>query len=320
MARKTTKKKTAKKSKAAKSDARTMKEWFELGGRLTSAVVVLCVVVGWIFLRQPLSEAVAHERAVETPVGVDLLFDTTLPKTNPSDTPADDLLLIVVKQHLVDRLGEIVTNNPLDHRSLEAAHERLLDSGWFEEVTSIRRLPAQDGIARIKVEGIQRVYAAIVIESEPQGGTATLISTDAHALEVPRGADVALNELLQIQNPTFGPPEKNGQITRREEWLGGDVQDAIELFVFLSALPEFRSIIGIDLSNYDSQGLRLITDRQGILVWGRGIGENAPGETSDQQKLNNFQLVLNPNSRLDEPDLVINIKGERVTKNKMMRR
>jgi hypothetical protein len=189
------------------------------------------------------------------------------------------------RRRLEEIVAGIVSADPFDVQSLEVAEEVLAESGWFESIDSVRRLPG----GQIEVDGEWR-YPAAVVRS---GGREMLVSRRGSLLpmEYPLGGGWPMRF---VRGAWAGPPRLNeGSYAFGEAWTGGDVQAAIDLLAYLRRSDVWEYVAGVDCSGFMDHGrLTVVTVQGGEVVWGAPPGSGAPGEEDDGMKRSRFERLM----------------------------
>lgn len=239
--------------------------------RAFTGVLVVGLLVAWIVGREPLQQAVAAgvtERPAvrfDWPRRTGSAFETWLP---PS-----------VQQDLVlTALGEL-TDDPFDRESLDRVRARLIDTGWFAQVSRVARVPGNT----VEIDADWRVPVAVVRWRDRE----FLVAQGGEILRLPPSTPVADGSMPVIANPHAAPPgdAKTGTLFGKP-WTGGDIQAAIALHGLLRSDPSLARLRTIDLADFMRTGqLTIVSDLGCRFVWGSPIGEFSPGEVPVERRL-----------------------------------
>lgn len=173
---------------------------------------------------------------------------------------------------LVETVLTQIEGNPLNRDELVNVREALLNTGWFDAVQQVRRVHAE----QIDIDAtFVDPYALI-----RRGDGDHLI--DARGRLLPRRFPVgAAEHFIVISGTRFPPPGRPGI-----EWDGSDVIAALRLHRVLDQQPWRGLVKMIDVTGFVAgRPLRLITDRDSVIVWGSPPGEEAPLESLTERKL-----------------------------------
>ncbi|MCA9284626.1 MAG: hypothetical protein KDA22_05405 [Phycisphaerales bacterium] len=173
-------------------------------------------------------------------------------------------------------LNAVVVHNagvdPLDRRGLVQTRQALLDTGWFDSVSQVRRT-APD---RIEIDAVFVTPFALVRDKDGDH----LVDREGRLLprSYPLGEGPAVWVLL---NPSFERPRNFGT-----PWTGAEVSGAIAVLKLLEDRPWAKQVHGVDLSEFPrSHQLRLLTDRSTVVIWGRTPGAERGAEVPAAKKL-----------------------------------
>jgi len=256
--------------------------------RITTALILLAMLVAFVVARGPLERRVAQLRARPIAVAV------SWPGVPETPEPLDTWLPAIIQRDLVGVAAASITPDPFDRESLERARAALEATGWFTKVTRVQRLAN----GRVEIEGEWRTPAAVVVKDNRQ----YLVGRDGAVMRLAAGASMPRG-LFEITSPYAQPPtDERGNPLYGVPWTGGDVQAAIELLDALADLKASRQVAGIDLSEYLSRRdgkLAIVTDTGSRVIWGSPIGELAPGETPVAERLSRLEQLYRDFGRID---------------------
>ena len=216
-------------------------------------------------------------RQVETPVDeVQVVFDRVPQWAGPS---------------IVDHLGALALTHlqgtTLSRPDLASAHHALLNSGFFEAVTQVRRTGANQVT-------IDAVLVAPLAQIQDRHGMAMI---DANGHLMPRGCGVSGDiHMVTIVNPRYSRPARP-----REVWSGGDLAAAIGVLGQIAHAPWIDQVKDIDLSRYAASGdLVLITDNGSRIVWGSAPGSEKAMESLLDRKIKRLDQLHRISGRIDQ--------------------
>ena len=257
--------------------------WQKLAS-IATAVIVLGSIVGLVASRDALVQraALMHEAseggAEVPPPRVDIDWPLIEGRIGPSGE-AVSWMSESLRAQLSELVRSELTNDPMDHKSLKRAADRLIATGWIRELHEMTRVTdpaAPGGAGSVNVRGEWRAPVALVRWQERDhlvaaGGELLPISYPAGSVGT-----------LKVITGAFGPPPD----VYGEPWSGGDVQAALGLLAYLQPTVAFSQVSGVDVAGYvKHKRLVIVTDQNTRVVWGSAPGEWKPGEPSTQQKI-----------------------------------
>jgi hypothetical protein len=251
-----------------------------IAGRAAGALVLLGACVGVAVGQGWLADRVGETRA--DPLAQPRFDWPATPGAAGTWMPADE------RERLEQIVLATVSRDPFDGESLDSALAALQNTGWFERLSSVRRLPG--GV--IAIEGDFRQPAAVV----RKGDRDLLVGLRGELLPLEYRAGDSW-PLRFIRGADAGPPRRvDGTYDYGAAWAVGDVQAAIALLSRLRRTSQWERVAGVDVADFlRAQRLTIITDRGAEIVWGAPPGRRAPGERSDDEKALAFeQLFSNP--------------------------
>ncbi len=175
---------------------------------------------------------------------------------------------------LVETATRHIGTDPLDRADLVNAREALLTTGWFVSVDQVRRV------------GTQLVDV-----------TATLAEPCAVIRDRMRPRDHLVDARGRLLPRTYAPGERSGYIGLTGAqyaapthsgmtWPGADVAAGLEVLALIRDKPWLDQIVRIDLTRHRKDGsIRLVTDRDCTIIWGRAPGDEAGSDVPALQKL-----------------------------------
>ncbi|MBL8763095.1 MAG: cell division protein FtsQ [Phycisphaerae bacterium] len=268
------------------------------------AVILGSLIIGLALGRPALQAKAAQSRRV--PISVSFNWPTTpsaaqraKPKPDERGETLTSWLSVPYRRHLEALARTTLTEDPFDRNALEATRLRLLETGWFERIFSVRR--EANGLVRIEADW--RVPAALVRYRDRD----RLVSSKGELLEPAFKAGEA-DGFKVIVNPSKPPPRIG------EAWLGGDVQGALALLGSLRPYPFFDQVASIDASAYASKKqLVIITTSGSRLIWGGAPSDTTLGEASAATKLAHLAAIYKQfNKRLDAGKSTLDVRFDRV--------
>ena len=183
---------------------------------------------------------------------------------------------------LINELGRVaslqIDGTKPDQGQLTSIHHALDRSGWFEVVSRVHR--AADGDIEVDATFLRPV--AVVVDDFGE----VVIGQGGRPL--PAGIHMEPGRhVVRITSPTENRPTR-----AQRQWLGDDMDAAIELHALLQQQPWVEQVQAIDLADYDRTGrLVLISHRGKRIVWGSRPGQETRLEPTAQNKI----------ARLDRP-------------------
>ena len=229
-------------------------------------VVATWVLVGGVFvaawvLGVPRLEAYASAQQWHGEVEVRFV--------DPPPWLGDDL-----KTSLIQTAEEHIDPDPQNRHGLVIGRETLQATGWFNEITQVRRV--NSGLVEIDARFAQPF--AVIRDS----------SGEADHLVDPRGRLLPsafpvgqAKHFTAIVGAAFDRPFRPG-----EHWPGPDVTAALKVLHLIQERPWRRQVAEIDVGAYMREAsIRLVTDRGCVVLWGRSPGDEYGGEVSADQKL-----------------------------------
>ncbi|MCH2132999.1 MAG: hypothetical protein MK116_04530 [Phycisphaerales bacterium] len=241
-------------------------------GRTTwTAVGVLALLLATVAVIPTLS------RRVERPVDqVEVRFSSLPGWAGPS-----------LLDHVTSLAESRLNGTTLARGDLQAVHQDLLDSGFFEVVSQVRR----SGTDEITVDATLVTPMAKVRDRH---GTA-LIDTAGNLM--PPGCGVSGDvHVVTITNPRYSRPTRP-----RQTWTGGDVAAAIRVLKQISGAAWIDQVEAIDLTKYAASGsLVLVTDNGSRIVWGSAPGAEKAMESLQEWKIERLDELHRLSGRIDQ--------------------
>lgn len=183
------------------------------------------------------------------------------------------------------------------------ARAALLESGWFTDVSQVRRT----GTGDIVIDAEFAVPFALVVDAAGEH----LVDADGRLL--PRsyvtGTSPAFPRIVGASVPR---PARPGQ-----RWMGADVAAGMGLARLVESQRWRGQVTGIDVSAFkDRHVMDLLTDTGCRIVWGRAPGEEATAEVPSAQKLKYLAFLHESCGRVDagctsQLDLSVDYVGSR---------
>ncbi len=283
MPRSTSKKKKTKKPTGASSPASqvlrsAIGEGATAAWRIGTVAFVVVMLVGWV-----LGVPALRQRAAD---GADLVRVGFTYPTAPE--ALDSWVPPLVRSELEQIVKYVATSDPFDHESLMNTHTKLMQTGWFVDVRSVRRVAVESADApNVVIDADWRLPRAIV----EWRGEPYIVGTDSVVMERPLGN--AVSGLPIIERPLQGPPMAGDRVDWGQPWVLDDVRDGIALLDLLQRTPVI--IRGVEaegnLEDYVArvdvrdQDMLVVTTKKGArVVWGGAVGTSRPGEVTAQRK------------------------------------
>lgn len=177
--------------------------------------------------------------------------------------------------------------SPMDRSGLAAAREALMASGWFEEIKQVRR----SAIDEVTIEATWATPFAVIRED----GYDHLVDTRGRLLPRCYRAGWAPRSLLRIEGARQPRP-----MTYGTPWPGEDLASAMTLARLIDDQPWRAQVAWIDLTGVPQDGcLRLRTERNCALKWGRAPGREGAAEVPARQKLDYLGWLYTHHGRID---------------------
>jgi ABC-type amino acid transport substrate-binding protein len=183
------------------------------------------------------------------------------------------------------------------------ARTALLESGWFSDVTQVRRT----GDGNIAIDATFAVPFALVVDDVG----AHLIDVDGRLL--PRSYELSSAPAFpRIMGASMPRPARPGQ-----QWTGADIAAGMALARLVETQRWRGQVVGIDVSAFkDRHVMDLLTDTGCRVVWGRAPGEEAAAEVPAAQKLKYLAFLHESSGRVDagcssQLDLSVDYVGSR---------
>lgn len=179
-----------------------------------------------------------------------------------------------------------LSGGPFDQEGLRSARDVAQRSGWYDQVTQVRR----SDLSEVVVEGVWAVPFALVADASGEH----LVDTKGRLLPRTYAAGQG-PALLRISGVTGARPTECGA-----PWTGSDLQAALEMAALMGQKPWSNQIAAIDVGTYAQDGIvRLRTERGCELIWGRSPGSEGAAEVPALQKLAALQYLYDRLGRLD---------------------
>ncbi len=262
----------------------------------TALAAAACIVVGY----QPLMARAGEMRRSSPRIEIAWPLIPLPPNSPPGTLPMtwlDSESRIGLERLVSRQLGD----NPLDGRAVAGAQEALLATGWFDDAqgAGVRVARGEDGIVR--VFGDWRVPVAAV-----RVGDSDHLVARAGELLLPTykrdgsGFKVILG--VSHDKPEHG-----------KAWMGGDVQAGLGLLSFLSGMPGYQQVYGVDVSEYvNSKQLVIVTDMGNHIVWGGAPtgADFAPGQAKPAKKREELSKLFATYGRIDAGRAVVDVRPE----------
>ncbi len=262
--------------------------WVTSRGTLVTALWVLGVgglVTAWV-LGTPRLEAYASAHQADGDVVVRLV---DLPTWVEADL--ESMLVETAVRHIGD--------DPLQRADLMDAREALLATGWFVSVDQVRRV----GTRVVDVTAtLAEPFAVIRDRSRARD-----YLVDAHGRVLPRTyAPGERSGYIGLTGARYSAPTHSGMT-----WPGADVAAALDVLALISDKPWLDQVVRIDLSRHRKDGsIRLVTDRDCTIVWGRAPGDEAGSDVPASQKLSYLDYHYEQYGHIDRGLEELDITGD----------
>lgn len=254
----------------------------QLGLRIFGWSVLAAGVLVGVLVGLPHLEARRQARDLRTDAPLEVVF-TSAPTWFSIDPALQEELHAAVAMNIPAELRStgIATG-------LEAAHEALAHSGWFETVDQVRWA----GDDRIRIDATWVVPTAVVhgeIDDEPMD---VVVDREGRRLAYAFDPGTA-RDLPRILRPARATAPSVG------EYWGPDVAAGIRLHALLRDRPWYEQVRSIDLAGFDGpRGLVIRTDECSI-VWRTPPGEHSLEEPPAEDKLKYLDTLESWRGRID---------------------
>lgn len=262
--------------------------WATSRGTVATIVWVLAVggiVTAWV-LGTPRLEAYASAHHVGGDVVVRLV---DLPTWVGADL--ESMLVETAVRHIGD--------DPLQRADLMDAREALLATGWFVSVEQVRRV----GTRVVDVTAtLSEPFAVIRDRSRARD-----YLVDAQGRVLPRSyAPGERSGYIGLTGARYGAPTHSGMT-----WPGADVAAALDVLALISDKPWVNQVVRIDLTHHGrDDSIRLVTDRNCTITWGRAPGDEAGSDVPAVQKLSYLDYHYEQYGHIDRGLEELDITGD----------
>lgn len=175
---------------------------------------------------------------------------------------------------LLASAAHVIGNDPLRRDDLVEVQQTLLATGWFDEIRQVRRIEPET----VEVDArFTTPFAVIRDESDRRDH---LVDPRGRLLprSFPQGGSSGFTVITGAQ---LARPARHG-----EPWPGADVTVALQLLQLFYDRPWKEQIAEVDVSQLSrTPSIRLRTDRDCIIIWGRPPGTESGSEVPAQRKL-----------------------------------
>ncbi len=188
---------------------------------------------------------------------------------------------------LADLVANQLSASPMDRSGLARVQEALQETGWFQEISQVRR----SGMDDVTVHAEWTVPFAVVRD----GGYDHLVDSEARLLPRCYRPGTAPRGFIRIEGVSTPRPTRYG--TR---WPGEDIKSAMALARLIDERPWRSQVAWIDLSSMPMDGcLRMKTFRDCTVKWGRAPGQEGAAEVPARQKLDYLGWLHDHYGRID---------------------
>ena len=197
-----------------------------------------------------------------------------------------------LRSTLLSTASRCLRDDAMGREGLMAVREALLATGWFDEISQVRRIGT--GMVAITAS-FARPFAVIRQDAGP-GTPITDYLIDTRGRLLPRSfAGGGAGQFTAIVGARFGRPARPGQA-----WEGTDVAGALRLLNLLQGRPWRNQVAEIDVADLGQESsIRLTTDRGCTIIWGRAPGEEHGREVSARRKLDYLDYHHNQYGHID---------------------
>jgi len=167
-----------------------------------------------------------------------------------------------------------LSGDPLNREELVAVRQTLLSTGWFNDVTQVKRVSQHF----VEVDG-QFVDPYAVVRD--RSGDHLI---DPFGTLLPRSyPEGSAPQFIAVTGVHFPRPVRPG-----ESWDGGDITAALRMLRVIDHQSWRQQVIEVDISNYlQDHRVDLSTSGGGRIIWG-----SPPGEERSLEALADFKLRL----------------------------
>jgi hypothetical protein len=238
-----------------------------------SWTAALAVIVGSWILGVPRLQAFASQQRYSREVHVRFL---NAPRWFNGDLAA----------HLTETAEMNLGGDPMRRDDLVACREALLQTGWFDSISQVRRV-APDSV---EVDG-QFAHPYAVIRDE-EGDHLIDAAGRLLPLKYQRGAKT---NFIAITGAHFKRPHECGEV-----WEGADVIAGLRLLQIVDQQPWRAQVTEIDITGHlRGEPMRLRTDRGVSILWGGAPGEEPALELLAEGKLRRLSFLFQKWGRID---------------------
>lgn len=256
---------------------------------------LLLTLLIWV----PSMQSSLASRAAAGPSKVNIQWPQADPADKSQDAkswvpmPVRDELLALATRELEKH------SDPYSPAGLHAVSDTLMGTGWFEEVTAVRR--TAEGIS---IAAHWRTPAAVV----RRNGVDYLISQGGYLLPVSYQRGQA--PVIAIVGASQEPPMIGGQLAPGIVWAGDDIRAAISTLAAIAGRPWRNQVTAIDVSDYATKKkLALVTKWNGRAVIGGAPGDIVPGEVTLELKLRRLDELVRQFGQIDAKHRLVEVAG-----------
>ena len=204
--------------------------------------------------------------------------------------------LLAAAQREIDKAPD-----PFSADGLRRIAESAAGSGWFEQITAVRREP--DGI--IRVAGQWRTPAAVIRKDNDY---VVARKGEVLPLAYERGA-APLKAIIGVRQDAS---KAAGRVIPGLSWPGADVQAGLDLLSMLAGRPWAAQVAAVDVSGYTSgRQLVIVTTSGGRIVWGGAPTDAIPGQVSAEIKLKRLDVLQHQFGAIDARHRIVEVAGPR---------
>lgn len=250
--------------------------------------LLLGLVVGVVLGLKPL-ERKASQLTASVPTTIDIRWPTVPGQPSVTWIPETE-------RASLEQLATAAVGNDSDRFSVDALErvgKAMTGSGWFQDSPPPRVTRGTGG--RVVVQGAWRVPAAVV----RRDGVEQLISWEG--LPMPYSKPAGESRFPVIDSPAQKAPKAiNGELDYSTAWAGDDIASSLELLQVLLRQSWASQVAGIDVSNYGTDHVLVISTPFGTkIVWGGRVSKPALGEVSSAQKIAHITQLFQEHKRID---------------------
>jgi hypothetical protein len=194
-----------------------------------------------------------------------------------------------IHERLIRSASSCITGDPLNNADLIECRNALLASGWFEDVSQVRRV--RPDLVEIDAQ-FAHPYAVI---RDDEGDHLVDVIGRLLPWAWPRGEASRRTKLTAITGAHFARPHMPGT-----QWEGTDVIAGIRLLNMVERQVWKDQVMEIDVTGYvRGEPMKLRTTNGTTIVWGSSPGEEQALEVLAAGKLKRLEYLFVTYGRID---------------------